>query len=392
MITRAIIPRIKQLAETFPALAIVGARQSGKTTLAKMCFPNHKYVSLEDPDLRAFAADDPRAFLAHYSGGAILDEMQRAPELFSYLQGVIDADRTPGSWVLTGSHHFLLLGSVSQSLAGRIAIVPLAPFAYDELGGVINQNERWQDAIFRGFYPEVVTSGVSPSDWYASYVVTFVERDVRSVLNVGNLQAFERFIRMTAARSSQLLNLSSLAVDCGITQPTVKSWLSILQTSGLVHLLKPHHANYGKRLIKAPKLYWNDTGLLCYLLRIAEPEALTTHPFKGAITETYVVGECLKAIQNCGSLAEPFFWRDSNGREVDLLIDQGTLVDAMEVKSSETLQSTYFSGLRAYRKLAKEHCASTSLVYLGSATQQRSGHNVIPWREVGQQITKRIQR
>jgi len=184
MITRAIIPRIKQLAETFPALALVGARQSGKTTLAKMCFPNHKYVSLEDPDLRAFATDDPRAFLAHYSGGAILDEMQRAPELFSYLQGVIDADRTPGSWVLTGSHHFLLLGSVSQSLAGRIAIVPLAPFAYDELGGVINQNERWQDAIFRGLYPEVVTSGVSPSDWYASYVVTFVERDVRSGHNV----------------------------------------------------------------------------------------------------------------------------------------------------------------------------------------------------------------
>ncbi len=390
MIPRAIIPRVKHLARTFPALAVVGARQSGKTTLARMCFPDHRYVSLEDPDQRAFAVEDPRAFLAQYPDGAILDEVQRTPELFSYLQGIIDANRTPGAWILAGSHNFLLLGTVSQTLAGRISVVNLSPFEYSELDGVVDPNESWQDAVFRGFYPEVVTSNFCPSDWYASYLVTFVERDVRSVLNIGDLSAFERFVRTTAARTSQLLNLSSLAVDCGISQPTAKSWLSVLQASGLVYLLKPHYANFGKRLVKAPKLYWNDTGLLCYLLRIADPRELTTHPFKGPIVETYAVGECVKVINNSGGISEPFFWRDSNGREVDLLIDRGSRVDALEVKSSETIRDAYFAGLRTYRRIAGERCASTTLVYLGAENQKRTEHCVVPWRDLGRHLAGSI--
>ncbi|MEE8441082.1 MAG: DUF4143 domain-containing protein, partial [Spirochaetia bacterium] len=213
---------------------------------------------------------------------------------------------------------------------------------------------------------------------------------VRSALNIGDLSAFERFVRITAARTSQLLNLNSLAVDCGISQPTAKSWLSVLQASGLVYLLKPHYANFGKRLVKAPKLYWNDTGLLCYLLRIADPRELTTHPFKGPIVETYAVGECVKVINNSGGISEPFFWRDSNGREVDLLVDRGSRVDALEVKSSETIRDAYFAGLRTYRGIAGERCASTTLVYLGAENQKRSEHCVVSWRDLGRHLAGRL--
>ncbi len=387
VIERTIIPRIKRLAETFPAIAIVGARQAGKTTLAKMCFPNHHYVSLEDPEHRAFAVDDPRGFISRYCGGAILDEVQRTPDLFSYLHGAIDANRSPGSWILTGSQNFLVLGSVSQSLAGRVAVVELSPFELRETQNA-RDDRSWYDAMFRGFYPEVVTSTVLPRDWYASYLVTFVERDLRSVLNVGDLTAFERFIRIAAARASQLLNLNSMAVDCGISQPTAKSWLSVLQASGLVFLLKPHFVNFGKRLVKSPKLYWYDTGLLCHLLRISDPAELPTHPYKGPIAETFSVSECVKVISNTGSLYEPFFWRNSNGREIDILIDRGSKLDALEVKSSETLHRSYFDGLNAYREIANKRCASTSLVYLGSDRYDRSGHHLVPWYALGDHIAR----
>jgi len=390
VIARSIESRLLRLATTFPAVAIVGARQTGKTTLARHAFPGLPYVSLEAPDDREFARTDPRGFLNRFPEGAILDEVQRAPDLFAFLQTVIDQDRRPGKWILTGSHNFLLLGGVSQSLAGRVAPIEILPFNCDELALAQEQAASWMETIHRGFYPEPATTLVAAVEWYAAYVATYVDRDVRSVLNVGDLSTFERFVRLTASRCGSLLNLSSLAVDSGISQPTARSWISVLEASGLVTLLKPHHANFGKRLIKSPKIYWNDTGLLCYLLRITDGEDLSTHPSRGAVFESFVVAETRKTLAASGGLAEPFFWRDASGHEVDLLLDAGARLHAMESKSSETIQADLFRGLEHYAGIAGKRCASTTLIYPGDSAYERSGHAVVPWRQTGMRVSSLV--
>ena len=392
---RALAPKLRALASAFPAIYLGGPRQSGKTTLARATFPRHPYVSLEDPDEREFAAIDPRGLLARYRDGAVFDEVQRVPTLLSYLQATIDDDRRPGRFILTGSQQFLLMRGVSQSLAGRVAVVTLPPFSVAELTEVRQALPVRLAAIrparpvpaftldwllLHGLYPAVHTSRVNPTDWMASYYRTYVERDVRELLAVGDLEAFGRFVRLCAGRSAQLLNLSSLGSDAGVTHTTARRWLSVLVTSGLVHLLQPHHANYSKRLIKSPKLYFLDAGLMCYLLRITRVDDVATHPLRGQIFETFVVSELVKLFAATGHEPPLFFWRDQSGHEVDVVVDVGRRLIPVEIKSGATVASDAFAGLDYWLRLAGRTDAGGVLVYGGSDNPYaRQGHVVRPW-------------
>ena len=392
---RALTPKLRALASAFPAVYLGGPRQSGKTTLARATFPSHPYVSLEDPDHREFAATDPRGFLARFPTGAVLDEVQRVPSILSYLQGVIDEDRKPGRFILTGSQQFLLMQSVSQSLAGRVAVVTLPPFSLAELTEVsqldiarfASANPRRVSPRFslewilrQGLYPAVHETGADAADWMASYYRTYVERDVRELLAIGDLEVFGRFVRLCAGRSGQLLNLSSLGSDAGVTHTTARRWLSVLVTSGLVHLLQPHHANFSKRLIKSPKLYFLDSGLLCYLLRITREAEVATHPLRGAIFETFVVSELFKVFAAVGQEPPLFFWRDQSGHEVDVVIDLGGRLIPVEIKSGATVAGDFFAGLRYWLTLPGNVEKRGVLVYGGGEpAHTREGHVVRPW-------------
>ncbi|MCX6543801.1 MAG: ATP-binding protein [Acidobacteria bacterium] len=392
---RALTPKLRILASSFPAVYVGGPRQSGKTTLARAAFPSHAYVSLEDPDEREFARTDPRGFLARFPAGAVLDEVQRAPTLFSYLQGIIDENRRPGRFILTGSQQFLLMRSVSQTLAGRIAIVTLPPFSLAELREVSQLNAIHFDQVKpnrttprfnldwilrQGLYPAVHETGSDAVDWMASYYRTYVERDVRELLAVGDIELFGRFVRLCAGRSGQLLNLSSLGSDAGVAQPTARRWLSVLVASGLVHLLQPHHANFSKRLIKSPKLYFLDSGFLCYLLRITRDADVATHPLRGAIFETFVVSELVKVFAAIGREPPLFFWRDQTGHEVDLVIDLGGRLIPVEIKSGTTIARDFFAGLGYWLDLSRSSRKRGVLVYGGGEEPHlRDGHVVRPW-------------
>ena len=339
MIRRALETCPQKVARQYPVVTLTGPRQSGKTTLVQAVFPRHQYASLEEPDVREYALEDPRGFLGQFTGGVVLDEVQRAPDLFSYIQTIVDREDRPGRFILSGSQNFLLLRSISQSLAGRSAILHLLPFSLRELrrteallpGGAGTRASRsggenppgLMETLFRGFYPRIHDKDLDPATWYSGYYQTYVERDVREIVNVGDLEAFGRFVRLCAGRNGQLLNLSSLGNDCGITHTTASRWISILEASFLVHLLRPYHANFGKRLIKSPKLYFLDTGLLCYLLRIQSPEDLRLHASRGPIFESFVISELIKSFLHQGQEPDLYFWRDSTGHEIDAVVDRG---------------------------------------------------------------------
>jgi len=394
MIARTLAPRLRSLAGPYPVIFLTGPRQSGKTTLARATFPEFEYRSLEDPQTREEAVEDPRGFLRRFEDapGAILDEVQRAPDLFSSIQGFAD-ERRGGPLVLTGSQHFLLLEKISQSLAGRAAVLELLPFSMAELerrpaltpdefekgeGGRGEKERRGLDeTLFRGSYPPIHDRGLEASTWLDGYVRTYVERDVRMISNIGNLDAFLRFLGLCAGRSGQLLNRSSLGADAGVDQTTVSRWLSILQASYVVDLLRPHFQNFSRRLIKTPKLYFTDTGLLCRLLGLRHAGDLRHHPLRGAIFETFVVSEMRKLFLHHGQRPPLFFWRDSNGREVDLLVDLGARRVPMEIKSSETVASDFLKGLDTYRDLSGDPWGI--LVYGGHEAHERRGHRVRPW-------------
>ncbi len=380
MIPRALSAKVLRLAQGFPVVMVTGPRQSGKTTLVRAAFPNMPYVSLEDPDAREYAAEDGRGFLAGYPDGAIFDEVQRAPDLLSYLQGVVDADRRPGRFILTGSQNFALSHAISQSLAGRAGVAQLLPLSAAELDAAGLLTSEADACLFRGGYPELWTRPVDPRDWHAGYVATYLERDVRDLTAVRDMVAFQRFLRLCAARTGQLLNLSSLATDGGISQSTATAWLSILETGYIVFRLTPHFANFGKRLIKAPKLYFHDSGLAAFLLGIQNPQQLNTHAARPALFETMIVGELLRAAWNRGMPSNLYFWRDSTGNEVDVLRDEAGVLWPVEIKSGQTVAGDMLKGLLKWQDLAGTPTGDPWLVFGGEGDYLRRGVSVMGWR------------
>nr|WP_222622665.1 ATP-binding protein [Ramlibacter albus] len=374
-----------RLARGFPVVALTGPRQSGKTTLARSAFPGKPYVSLENPVEREFALRDMRGFLARFPQGAILDEVQRHPEIFSWLQGVVDENRRMGEFVLTGSHQFDLMAGITQTLAGRVGRIELLPLAASELGPAGLLASSVEEAMWRGAFPALYDRDIGPADWFANYVATYVERDVRQLVAVRDLAQFQKFVRMCAARSGQLLNLASLGADCGITAVTARHWLSVLEASYLVVLLRPYHRNFGKRLVKTPKLYFTDSGLAAWLLGVDSPGALVTHPARGALFETWVVAELLKHTWNQGRPTDIFFWRDNVGHEVDVLFDTPAGLQAIEIKSGTTFAADWPAAARKWASFAGEEVLPPAIVYGGEGRFDREGCRVLGWRELAGQ-------
>jgi predicted AAA+ superfamily ATPase len=382
MIKRQAEVVLLDLAKGYPILAITGPRQAGKTTLAQSTFPDKRYVSLEDLDEREFADQDPRGFLARFPDGAILDEAQRCPNLFSYLQTRVDAEKRMGLFVLTGSQQFGLMSNITQTLAGRVGLIQLLPFSLQELQGANTPILSLDDVLWHGMYPPIYDRNLAPEKWFSNYVMTYIERDVRQVVEVQNLSLFQRFIKMCAARVGQLINMSSLATDCGVSHNTIRSWLSVLEAGYIVFLLQPHHQNFGKRLVKTPKLYFYDTGLAAFLLGIRDAEHLSIHSARGALFENFVVSELLKNRYNQGLASNLYFWRNNTGDEVDVVIEQGEKLMPMEIKSGQTFNADFLTGINKWMKIAGDAALTAQLVYGGSENMTRNGVEVRSWKQI----------
>ena len=382
MIPRTATASLLRLAKGFPIVALTGPRQSGKTTLAKAVFPEKPYVSLENPDEREFVERDPKGFLARFEHGAILDEVQRCPSLFSWLQGVVDARAIMGDFVLTGSAQFELISGVTQSLAGRVGKIELLALSAHELAAAGKLPETLESMLLSGAYPAIYDRELAPGDWFSNYVTTYLERDVRQLIAVRDLSQFQRFVRMCAARSGHLLNLAALGADCGISAVTAREWLSVLEASYLVTRLAPYHRNFGKRLVKTPKLYFLDVGLMAWLLGIRDAASISTHAARGALFETHVVGEFIKRRLNAGQPADLYFWRDSAGHEVDLLYETPHGLQAVEIKSGATFASDWPDAIAKWQGFAKDEALPPVIVFGGEGAYQRQGCQVLGWREL----------
>jgi uncharacterized protein len=384
MIARNITPLVLQLASQYPVITLTGPRQSGKTTLAKSLFPNKPYVTLENPDTRRYASEDPRGFLSAYPQGAILDEIQRTPELPSYLQGMVDADPQPGRFVLTGSQQFELMTQVTQSLAGRTAVLRLLPFTLAEAARLKASSAPpdLASTLLTGFYPRIHDKSLNPSQALADYFATYVERDLRQLAAVHDLQRFERFVRLCAGRTGQLLNLDSLGNDAGVSHATARAWIDLLQTSYIVHLLPPWFTNSGKRLIKSPKLYFYDVGLACWLLGLRTPSQVSRDPLWGSLFENFIIMEALKDRFNAGESAQMYFYRDSEGNEVDLLLPTGGKLHAIEIKAGATVNVDYFKGLKTFAAHHPHAVAGGGVVFGGAQSQSRSDWPVHSWLDL----------
>ncbi|SRR5581483_6698331 len=382
MIPRKSSRTLSRLAREFRVLVVTGPRQSGKTTLAKAVFPDKPYVTLEAAHEREFAASDPRGFLARFPDGAVIDETQHVPQLFSYIQIAVDSDQRPGRFVLTGSQNFGLLSKITQSLAGRVAIVHLLPLSLAELRDAAIRAEDIDDVLVRGLYPALWAGSLEPQAWHANHVTTYIERDVRQVTNVQDLLTFQRFLGLCAARTAQLLNLASLAVDCGIAQSTARAWLSVLQASYIVFLLPPHHENLGKRLVKTPKLYFHDAGLAAFLIGVSDSRHMAIHPARAALFETWVIGEFLKHRYNAGMRSNLYFWRDNIGTEVDVLVEEPRGLFPIEIKSGRTFQREFLGGLSRFLGYAGRRASGAGLVYSGDESYVRQGVTVRSWKDV----------
>ena len=385
MITRDIEATMRRLASQYPVITLTGPRQSGKTTLAKTLFPGKPYVTLEDPDVRRFATDDPRGFLSSYAHGAIFDEIQRAPELPSYLQGMVDANPHPGRFILTGSQQFELMTQVTQSLAGRTAVLRLLPFTLAEvqrlkrLAKSPSTPPNLPHTVLTGFYPRIHDKNLNPSQALADYFATYVERDLRQLTAVHDLQRFERFVRLCAGRTGQLLNLNNLGNDAGVSHTTARAWIDLLQTSYIVHLLPPWFTNSGKRLVKSPKLYFYDVGLACWLLGLRTPDQVSRDPLWGSLFENFIIMEALKDRLNAGISAEMYFYRDSDGNEVDLLLPGGGKLHAIEIKAGATVNADYFKGLKAFAAHHPQAVSGGGVIYGGVQSENRSIWPVHSW-------------
>lgn len=385
-----IIPRlassaVQRLAKGFPVVAITGPRQSGKTTLTRQLFPHKPYVSLENPDQRQFAEEDPKRFLAQFTEGAVIDEVQRVPTLFSWLQGLVDDRQRMGDFVLTGSQQFDLVRHMTQSLAGRVGRVELLPLQGLELQQANRLVSDVDTLMVTGHYPALYSRELLPQDWFSNYVATYVERDVRQLLQIKDLQLFQRFLRLAAARSGQLLNLSALGADAGVSAVTAREWIGVLEASYLVMRLPPYFENFGKRLVKTPKLYFLDTGLMCWLLGIHSAAILSTHPLRGQVFETMVVTEAYKAALNNGQQAALYFWRDSAGQEIDLLAQRDGVFESYEIKSGSTFSPDWFKQLTKFEKLNPKAVRST-VIYGGDESSSRSQGEVLAWKDALQKL------
>lgn len=380
LLTRTAEKELRTLAGQFKAVAVVGPRQSGKTTLVRMAFPDKAYVSLENPDTRRFAIEDPRGFIAGYPDGAILDEIQRTPDIFSYLQQVLDENKGKGRFIITGSNNFLLQENISQSLAGRVGYLYLLPLSINELP---KHNLSVNEQIHKGFYPAIYEQEgqTDVSKYYLNYIRTYIERDVRLIRNVTDLYTFERFLRLCAGRTGQLLNMNSLAVETGVDNKTIGAWLSVLEASFVVFRLQPYHKNYNKRIVKMPKLYFYDTGVASALLGIENPDQLALHPFRGGLFENMIIVDFLKSRYNKGKPNNLYFWRDSLGTEIDLLVEKANSLLPIEIKSGQTITDDYFKSMSAWLRISGME--KGWVIYAGDEKQVRSnGITVLPLNEM----------
>ena len=378
MIERTLTSKIIALAQKYQVITLTGPRQSGKTTLVRAAFPAMPYISLEEPDIRQFALTDPRGFLSNYPSGVILDEIQNTPGLFSYIQGIVDENRQ-AQFILTGSSNFLLMEKISQTLAGRTAILNLLPFSFTELEP---GNEAFESQIFKGQYPRIYDRSIAPTDFYPSYIQTYIEKDVRMVKNIGNTNAFVQFTQLCAGRTGQLINYVSLANDAGISPNTAKAWLSILESSFILYRLQPFYRNFNKRLVKSPKLYFYDTGVACSLLGIRDESQVNAHYLKGALFENLVITEFIKRYAHRGEHRQPYFWRDSQGREIDCLLVDGEAITPVEIKSGKTLTSSYFDNLTYWRRLRSAPASPGYVIYGGDQSIKTSSGELISWRQL----------
>jgi len=386
MIKRDISQKLIMLSEKFPVVTVTGPRQSGKTTLIKNHFANHHYESLEDPDIRLFAKSDPRHFLK-LDEKMIIDEIQRVPELFSYIQTITDQSNTSGQFILSGSQSFLLNQHISQSLAGRVAILNLLPLSILELKEHDISFDKYEDLIFKGLYPRIYDKIIEPADFYPNYLQTFIERDVRLLQNIHDLNHFIRFMKLCAGRIGQLLNLSSLASDCGISVNTAKSWISVLEASYIIYLLQPHHKNYNKRLVKMPKLYFYDSGIVCSLLEIRTANQLSSHYARGSLFENLIISELIKDRFNNGLTNNCFFWRDNKGVEIDCLIENGDRITPIEIKSSHTFNTDFFESINYWNKLSGNTSENSYVIYGGNHPKQTTNGKLLAWNNFNE-VTK----
>ena len=381
MIKRTLSKKILHYARQYPVVTLTGPRQSGKTTLCKALFPKKRYFSLENLDTRDYARNDSRSFLNEcLKEGAVIDEIQRVPELVSYIQEIVDTKNKPGLFILTGSQNFHLMDTISQSLAGRTALAVLLPFSYNEVYS--DKTISINKLLFTGFYPRIHDKRLIPTEALSFYVSTYLERDIRALINVKDLSKFEKFLKLCAGRVAQIVNLSNLANDCGINHNTAKSWLSVLEASYVIFFVRPHYNNFGKRLIKAPKLYFTDCGLVAYLLDIQNEMHIANHPLKGALFENFAVAELLKAQTNQGKNSNLYYFRDHIGNEVDLLLEKGKYVKPIEIKLGSTINNDYFKGLLYYQKINQKNSLKSSLIFGGSEDQNRKMCNIFSYKNI----------
>ncbi len=391
IIKRTITPHLKKLAEQFSAVAVMGPRQSGKTTLVKEAFPEHAYVSLEDIDKRVIAKEDPRGFLTAYSDykGLIIDEIQEVPELFSYMQGIIDRAYRPGFFIITGSQNFLMHEKITQTLAGRIALLTLLPLSVCEISAAMLLPNDFDSTLIKGFYPQLYAQGIDVWTWSSNYIATYVEKDVRQILKITDVLRFQRFLKLCAARVGNLINYTELARDCDMSSHTAKEWISVLETSYIIKLVAPYYRNFNKRVIQHPKLYFYDTALLCSLLSIRSKDELFNHPLKGALFESFVMSEMFKYNYNHNEQPQIYFWRDVKGHEIDCILEKSfDKTVPLEIKASKTVSQDFFKGLIDWQKITEQQDVSTYVIYGGDESVLRENREIFAWNKIADMLSK----